>query len=46
MLSKRLETVKLTAKFKLDGEVDENLFKGCRAIINKLGTVRINKSNV
>jgi putative transposase len=34
--SERLETVKLTAKFKLDGEVDEGLFETCRSIVNEL----------
>ncbi len=36
MSSKRLETVKLTAKFKLDGEVDKGLFKLYRTIVNEL----------
>jgi len=34
--SKRLETVKLTARFKLDGEVDESLFETYRRIVNEL----------
>jgi len=34
--SKRLETVRLTAKFKLDGEVDESLFETYRSIVNEL----------
>jgi len=33
--SRRLETVKLTARFKLDGEVDERLFEYKR-IVNEL----------
>ena len=36
MLSKRLETVKLTARFKVDGEVDEGFFEVFRAIVNEL----------
>ena len=36
MSSKRLETVKLTARFKLDGEVDESLFETYRRIVNEL----------
>jgi len=34
--SKRLETVKLTARFKLDGKVDESLFETYKAIVNEL----------
>ena len=34
MSSERLETVKLTARFKLDGEVNESLFEVFRAIVN------------
>ena len=36
MSSKRLETVKLTARFKLDGEVYESLFKTYKTIVNEL----------
>ena len=36
MSSKRLETVKLTARFRLDGEVDESLFETYRSIVNEL----------
>ncbi len=36
MSSKRLETVKLTARFKLDGEIDRGLFKLYRTIVNEL----------
>ena len=36
MSSKRLETVKLTARFKLDGEVDESLFETYKRIVNEL----------
>jgi len=34
--SKRLETVKLTAKFKLNGEIDESLFEMYKKIVNEL----------
>jgi len=34
--SKRLETVKLTARFKLDGKVDETLFETYKSIVNEL----------
>jgi len=34
--SKRSETVKLTARFKLDGEVDERLFETYKRIVNEL----------
>jgi len=34
--SKRLETVKLTARFKLDGDVDSSLFETYKAIVNEL----------
>jgi len=33
---KQLETVKLTARFKLDGKVDESLFETYRRIVNEL----------
>ena len=36
MSSKRLETVKLTARFKLDGDVDSSLFETYKAIVNEL----------
>ena len=36
MSSKRLETVKLTARFKLNGEVDESLFEMYKRIVNEL----------
>ena len=36
MSSKRLETVKLTARFKLDGKVDESLFETYKRIVNEL----------
>ena len=36
MSSKRLETVKLTARFKLDGEMNESLFETYKAIVNEL----------
>ena len=36
MSSKRLETVKLTAGFKLDGKVDESLFETYKAVVNEL----------
>ncbi len=36
MSSKRLETVKLTARFKLNGEVDESLFETYKRIVNEL----------
>ena len=36
MSSKRLETVKLTARFKLNGEVDESLFETYKAVVNEL----------
>jgi len=34
--SKRLETVKLTARFKLDGKVDKTLFETYKSIVNEL----------
>jgi len=34
--SKRLETVKLTARFKLNGEVDESLFEMYKRIVSEL----------
>lgn len=36
MLSKQLETVKLTARFKIDGKIDESLFKMYKVIVNEL----------
>ena len=36
MSNGQLETVKLTARFKLDGEVDESLFKTYKAVVNEL----------
>ena len=36
MSNKRLVTVKLTARFKLDREVDESLFETYRSIVNEL----------
>ena len=36
MSSKRLETVKLTARFKLDGKVDESLFETYKRIVSEL----------
>ncbi len=36
MSSKQLETVKLTARFKLDGKVDESLFETYKRIVNEL----------
>ena len=36
MSSERLETIRLTARFKLNGEVDESLFEVFRAIVNGL----------
>lgn len=36
MSNKRLETFKLTASFKLDGKVDDKLFKMCKRIVNEL----------
>ena len=36
MSGKRLETVKLTARFRLDGEVDESLFEMYKRIVNEL----------
>lgn len=36
MSSRRLETVKLTARFKLDGKVDETLFETYKSIVNEL----------
>ncbi len=36
MLSRQLETVKLTARFKLDGKVDEGLFEVYKTIVNEL----------
>ena len=36
MSSKRLETVKLTARFKLDGKVDETLLEMYKRIVNEL----------
>ncbi len=36
MSSKRLETVKLTARFKLNGEEDESLFETYKRIVNEL----------
>ena len=36
MSSKRLETVKLTARCKRDGEVDESLFETYKRIVNEL----------
>ena len=36
MSNGRLETVKLTARFKLDGKVDETLFETYKSIVNEL----------
>jgi len=36
LLSRRLEAVKLTARFKLDGKVDESLFETYKRIVNEL----------
>lgn len=36
MLSRRLETVKLTTRLKIDEEVGESLFEVFRAIVNEL----------
>ena len=44
MSGERLRTVKLTASFKLDGEIDENLFKTYKKIVNELLDYACSKS--